>query len=111
MLFLLLNLMLSMQINQARLQPKENKCLSIVLKYTLTSKLSNEEMMPGMPGYHLITMIQLKVGDIDITLTSREEIFHSKQSKNESPWNSKGTNCFSFHFHSAKFVFHVWDCN
>lgn len=77
----------------------------------LTSELSNEEMIPEMPGYHLFTMIQLKVGDIDITLTSREEIFHSKQSKNESLWNSKGTNCFSFHFRSAKFVFHVWDCN
>lgn len=48
-------------------------------------KLNNEEMVPGMPGYHLLTMIQLKVGDIDVTLTSREEIFHTKQSKDESP--------------------------
>jgi len=48
----------------------------------LASKISSEEMMPGMPGYNLLTMIELKVGDIDITLTSREEIFHSKQSKN-----------------------------
>lgn len=77
----------------------------------LTSKLSNEEMMLGMPGYHLLTMIKLKIGDTDITLTSREEILHSKQSKNESPWNSKGTNCFSFHFRSAKFELHVWDYN
>lgn len=77
----------------------------------LTNKLSNERMLPEMPGYRLLAVIQLKVGDIDITLTSREEIFHSVQSKNESPWNSKGTNCFSFHFRSAKFVFYEWDCN
>lgn len=77
----------------------------------LTHKLSNEEMMPRMPGYHLHTMIQLQVGDINITLASGEEISPSKQSKNESPWNSKGTNCFSSHFRRAKFVFRVWDCN
>lgn len=77
----------------------------------VNGKLNKEAMVPRMPGYHLLTMIQLKVGDIDVTLTSREEIFHSKHNKNESPWNSKGINCFSFHFCTAKFVFHVRDCN
>lgn len=76
--FLVLNLTISTQINQTWLQPKENKCLSIVLKHVVNRKLNNEEMVPGMPGYHLLTTIQLKVGVTDVTLTSREEIFHSK---------------------------------
>lgn len=80
--FLVLNLTVSTQINPTWLQPKENKCLSIVLKHVVNRKLNNEEMVPGMPGYHLLTMIQLKVSVTDVTLTSREEIFHSKQRKN-----------------------------
>lgn len=47
---LVLDLMISTQINQTWLQSKESKCLSFVLKHMVNRKLNNDEMVPGMPG-------------------------------------------------------------